>query len=65
MARPRMIVIAGPPSTGKTRGFPASGFGVDGFNIDDRCAQRPRRRRARPEHDAAVGVDEGVAFVNA
>ena len=39
MARPRMIVVAGPPGSGKTRSFPVSAFGVDGFNIDDRCAQ--------------------------
>src|SRR4051812_18064480 len=39
MARPRMIVIAGPPGSGKTRYFPVTAFGIDAFNIDDRCAQ--------------------------
>jgi predicted ABC-type ATPase len=39
MARPRMIVVAGPPGSGKTTYFPVGAFGVDGFNIDDRCAQ--------------------------
>ena len=39
MARPRMIVVAGPPGSGKTRYFPVTAFGVDSFNIDDRCAQ--------------------------
>ncbi len=39
MARPRMLVIAGPPGSGKTTYFPVTAFGVDSFNIDDRCAQ--------------------------
>lgn len=39
MVRPRMIVVAGPPGSGKTRYFPVTAFGVDAFNIDDRCAQ--------------------------
>jgi hypothetical protein len=39
MAHPRMIVIAGPPGSGKTRSFPVSAFSVAAFNIDDRCAQ--------------------------
>jgi hypothetical protein len=34
-----MIVVAGPPGSGKTSSFPVTAFGVDGFNIDDRCAQ--------------------------
>lgn len=39
MHRPLMIVVAGPPGSGKTAAFPTGSFGVDGFNIDDRCAQ--------------------------
>ena len=34
-----MLVVAGPPGSGKTTYFPVSSFGVDSFNIDDRCAQ--------------------------
>lgn len=34
-----MIVVAGPPGSGKTTFFPVAAFGVDAFNIDDRCAQ--------------------------
>lgn len=34
-----MIVVAGPPGSGKTTCFPVTAFGIDGFNIDDRCAQ--------------------------
>lgn len=35
---PRMILIAGPPGSGKSSAFPVSGFGVDFFNADDRAA---------------------------
>jgi predicted ABC-type ATPase len=34
-----MLVVAGPPGSGKTTYFPVAAFGVDSFNIDDRCAQ--------------------------
>ena len=34
-----MLVVAGPPGSGKTTYFPVTAFGVDSFNIDDRCAQ--------------------------
>lgn len=36
--KPRMIVVAGPPGSGKTTALPTHAFGVDAFNIDDRCA---------------------------
>jgi predicted ABC-type ATPase len=39
MARPWMLVVAGPPGAGKTTYFPVTEFGIDSFNIDDRCAQ--------------------------
>ena len=39
MARPVMLVIAGPPGGGKSSVFPLTAFGQDAFNIDDRCAQ--------------------------
>jgi predicted ABC-type ATPase len=39
MARPRMLVVAGPPGSGKTTYFPVTAFADDSFNIDDRCAQ--------------------------
>jgi predicted ABC-type ATPase len=38
-ARPRMLVVAGPPGSGKTTYFPVTAFRVDSFNIDDRSAQ--------------------------
>jgi predicted ABC-type ATPase len=34
-----MVVVAGPPGSGKTTYFPVTALGVDAFNIDDRCAQ--------------------------
>lgn len=36
---PRMIVVAGPPGSGKSSIFPVSSFGVAGFNADDRAAE--------------------------
>lgn len=34
-----MIIIAGAPGSGKSAAFPASTFGVDFFNADDRAAE--------------------------
>ena len=36
---PRMIVVAGPPGSGKSSAFPVSSFGVAYFNADDRAAK--------------------------
>lgn len=36
---PRMIVVAGPPGSGKSSIFPVSSFGVACFNADDRAAE--------------------------
>jgi predicted ABC-type ATPase len=63
MARPRMIVVAGPPGSGKTRSFPASAFGVDGFNIDDRCAQILGSYRAIPREVRGAVAKECERFV--
>ena len=35
---PRMIVIAGPPGSGKSTAFPVADFGIAHFNADDRAA---------------------------
>lgn len=35
---PRMVIVAGPPGSGKSTIFPVSGFGIDSFNADDRAA---------------------------
>jgi len=37
--RPKMIVVAGPPGSGKSVAFPVDSFGVDSFNADDRSAE--------------------------
>src|SRR5580658_8059544 len=51
-----MIVVAGPPGSGKTGTFPVTAFGIDAFNIDDRCAQVLGSYRAIPR-----GVRRSVA----
>ncbi len=37
--QPRMIVVAGPPGSGKSSVFPVAGFGIKYFNSDDRAAE--------------------------
>lgn len=63
MARPRMIAIAGPPGSGKTRYFPVTAFGVDSFNIDDRCAQILGSYRAIPRDVRRAVAKECEFFV--
>lgn len=63
MARPRMIVVAGPPGSGKTRFFPVAEFGIDGFNIDDRCAQILGSYRAIPRDVRRAVAKECERFV--
>lgn len=63
MARPRMIVVAGPPGSGKTRFFPVTAFGVDAFNIDDRCAQILGSYRAIPREVRRAVAKECERFV--
>ncbi len=36
---PNMIVVAGPPGSGKSSRYPLSSFGVASFNADDRAAE--------------------------
>jgi len=43
-----MLVVAGPPGSGKTSYFPVTALGIDSFNIDDRCAQVLGSYRAIP-----------------
>lgn len=63
MPKPRMIVVAGPPGSGKTRYFPTAAFGVDGFNIDDRCAQVLGSYRAIPRDVRRAVAKECERFV--
>src|SRR4029077_4238790 len=64
MARPRMIVVAGPPGSGKTRYFPVSAFGMDSFNIDDRCAQILGSYRAIPRDVRRAVARECEKFID-
>ncbi len=63
MARPHMIVVAGPPGSGKTRYFPVTAFGIDSFNIDDRCAQILGSYRAIPRDVRGAVAKECERFV--
>lgn len=36
--QPRMVIVAGPPGSGKSTAFPVNSFGLDSFNADDRAA---------------------------
>src|ERR1700683_3639524 len=63
MPRPRMVVVAGPPGSGKTRYFPVTAFGVDAFNIDDRCAQILGSYRAIPRDVRRAVAKECERFV--
>ncbi len=58
-----MIVVAGPPGSGKTSSFPVTAFGVDAFNIDDRCAQILGSYRAIPRQVRRAVAKECERFV--
>jgi predicted ABC-type ATPase len=58
-----MIVVAGPPGSGKTRYFPVSAFGIDSFNIDDRCAQILGSYRSIPRNVRHAVAAECERFV--
>jgi len=58
-----MLVVAGPPGSGKTTYFPVSAFGVDAFNIDDRCAQILGSYRAISREVRRAVAKECEAFV--
>jgi predicted ABC-type ATPase len=58
-----MIVVAGPPGSGKTSTFPVTDFGLDAFNIDDRCAQVLGSYRAIPREVRRAVAAECERFV--
>lgn len=58
-----MIVVAGPPGSGKTSSFPVTAFGIDAFNIDDRCAQVLGSYRAIPRDVRRAVAKECERFV--
>ncbi|HEU0142389.1 MAG TPA: hypothetical protein VFQ79_21890 [Bryobacteraceae bacterium] len=51
---PRMIVVAGPPGSGKSSIFPVSSFGISCFNADDRAAEL--------NHGSYVGIPSTSAM---
>lgn len=70
---PRMIVVGGPPGSGKSTAFPVHTFGVEAFNVGERCRELhggyrgiPVEIRARAGAECEVFVrhhiDEGVDF---
>jgi len=63
MGRPRMVVVAGPPGSGKTSAFPVTALGLDAFNIDDRCAQLLGSYRAIPRDVRRAVAAECEQFV--
>jgi predicted ABC-type ATPase len=58
-----MIVVAGPPGSGKTTYFPVTALGIDSFNIDDRCAQILGSYRAIPRDVRRAVARECERFV--
>ena len=58
-----MIVVAGPPGSGKTRFFPVTALRIDAFNIDDRCAQILGSYRAIPRDVRRAVARECERFV--
>jgi predicted ABC-type ATPase len=36
--QPKMVIVAGPPGSGKSTAFPVAKFGLNSFNADDRAA---------------------------
>lgn len=63
MARPRMLVVAGPPGSGKTTYFPVAALGIASFNIDDRCAQIVGSYRAIPRDVRRAVAQECERFI--
>lgn len=60
---PKMIVIAGAPGSGKSTLLPTSTFGVDGFNVDDRCRQLHGSYQGIPLAIRRIASSECEAFV--
>ncbi len=58
-----MLVVAGPPGSGKTTAFPLSAMGIDAFNIDDRCAQLVGSYQAIPREVRVAIARECERFV--
>jgi predicted ABC-type ATPase len=62
-----MIVVGGPPGSGKSTALPVRSFGIDAFNVDDRCRELhgsyqriPREIRARASSECEVFVSNHI-----
>jgi predicted ABC-type ATPase len=60
---PRMIVVAGPPGSGKSNLLPVRSFGVDGFNVDDRCRQLHGSYQGIPREIRRIASAECETFI--
>jgi predicted ABC-type ATPase len=58
-----MIVVGGPPGSGKSTAFPVRSFGVDSFNVDDRCRELHGSFQGIPREVRARAGAECEAFV--
>ena len=61
--RPVMVVIAGPPGSGKSTAFPVRESGVDYFNADDVAAALNQSYQRIPYHIRAEANRRAEAFV--
>jgi predicted ABC-type ATPase len=69
MKRPWMVLVAGPPGSGKSMHFPVTALGCDGFNVDERAAVLnggsfraiPRSIRERAQKACEAFVEEHIA----
>jgi predicted ABC-type ATPase len=58
-----MLVVAGPPGSGKSTLYPVTSLGIDAFNIDDRCAQLVGSYRAIPRRVRDAVAAECRSFI--
>jgi hypothetical protein len=64
-----MLVVAGPPGSGKSLHFPVASFGADGFNVDLRAAAAnggsflgiPRSVRSSVQRECERFIEDHIA----
>ena len=62
-SRPTMTVVAGPPGSGKSIRFRVHDFGVDSFNVDDRCRELSGSYQGIAPEVRKQAQEEGERFV--
>ena len=60
---PKMIVVAGAPGSGKSTLFPVQSFGIDAFNVDDRCRQLHGSYQGIPPEIRRIASAECESFI--